>query len=68
MKRHRARTPQSAYIFGGMEAIIFQGLIGGILGGLLVIKGYWQQIKAYFSGKTGEDSTSQDTGQEQSGD
>ena len=68
MKRQKSRRPQPAYIFGGMEAIIFQGLVGGILGGLLVIKGYWQQIRAYFSGKTGENNTSQEDKQEQSGD
>jgi hypothetical protein len=51
MKRNIVKRPQSAYIFGGMEAIIFQGLIAGFLGGMLVVAGYWRRFKAYISEK-----------------
>jgi hypothetical protein len=50
----RRRRPQPAYIFGGLEALILQGLIGGILGGLFVLKGYWRRVKAFFSGTSEE--------------
>lgn len=50
MKHRVTNRPKTAYIFGGMEAFILQGLLGGILGGALVLKGYWRRIKAYFSG------------------
>ena len=42
--------PQLAYIDGGLAAFIAQAAIAGILGSLLVMKGYWYRIKAYFSG------------------
>lgn len=51
MTRDTKRSPKPAYIFGGLEAIVLQGLIGGILGGMLVLKGYWRQVKAWFSGE-----------------
>ena len=50
MAQRTRRSPQPAYIFGGLEAFILQGLIGGLLGGALVLKGYWRRIKAYFAG------------------
>lgn len=61
MKRPNMHRPQLAYIFGGLEAFILQGLIGGLLGAALVIKGYWRRIKAYFSGDSGEDNVSPPT-------
>ncbi len=56
MKQSVTHRPQAAYIFGGLEAFILQGLIGGLLGAALVVKSYWRRIKAYFSGDPGEDA------------
>ena len=46
----RSRRPKMAYIDGGMVAFIFQGAIGAVLAGLLYLKIYWRNIKAWFSG------------------
>jgi len=51
MKTLSPKGPRPAYIFGGLEALLLQGLIGGLLGGLLVVKSYWRRIKAYFTGE-----------------
>ena len=51
MKHSIKRTPALAYILGGLEAFLIQGLFAGILGGALTIKMYWRRIKAYFSGE-----------------
>ncbi len=61
MKLPITHRPQRAYIFGGLEAFILQGLIGGLLGAALVVKSYWRRIKAYFSGDSGEENASHPT-------
>lgn len=45
-----SRRPRMAYIDGGMVAFIFQGAVGALLAGLLYVKIYWRNIKAWFSG------------------
>ena len=64
MKRSSVKRPQPAYIFGGMEAFILQGLIGGLLGAALVVKSYWRRIKSYFSGTPGEEDVQEPTNTE----
>ncbi len=46
-----ALAPSSAhaYIDPGTGSMILQGIIAGVVGGLVVIKIYWQRIKAIFS-------------------
>ena len=46
-----ALAPSSAhaYIDPGTGSMILQGIIAGVVGGLVVIKMYWQRIKAIFS-------------------
>jgi hypothetical protein len=44
------QRPASAYIDGGLAAMLLQGAIGGVLAAALYIKVYWQNIKARFSG------------------
>jgi hypothetical protein len=38
-----------AYLDPGAVSFFFQTLVAGLLGGLLVIKRYWQQIKSALS-------------------
>ena len=49
----------SAYLDPGTISFFFQAVIAGLLGGLLVLKRYWQQIKTglsrLFSPKTRDD-------------
>ena len=46
-----ALAPSSAhaYIDPGTGSMILQGIIAGVVGGLVGIKMYWQRIKAIFS-------------------
>ena len=46
-----ALAPSSAhaYIDPGTGSMVLQGIIAGVVGGLVVIKMYWQRIKAIFS-------------------
>lgn len=39
----------SAYLDPGTISFLFQAVIAGLLGGLLVLKRYWQQIKTSLS-------------------
>ena len=39
----------SAYLDPGSVSFLFQAVIAGLLGGLLVLKRYWQQIKTGLS-------------------
>ena len=39
----------SAYLDPGSVSFLFQAVIAGLLGGLLVLKRYWQQIKTALS-------------------
>lgn len=45
-----SRLPRLAYIDGGLAAFIAQAAVAGFLGALLILKGYWYRIKAFFSG------------------
>mgnify|MGYP003643387772 CR=1 FL=1 len=56
MKKSRTRRPKPAYIFGGLEILVLQGLIGGILGALLIVKGYWRRFRAFFSSPPAEET------------
>jgi hypothetical protein len=49
--------PAFAYVDPGTGSLIFQLLISAFVGGLFVIKTYWQKIKNWFSG-TRSDETS----------
>lgn len=46
-----ALAPSSAhaYIDPGTGSMVLQAVIAGVVGGLVVIKMYWQRIKAVFS-------------------
>ncbi len=46
-----------AYLDPGTGSIVIQALVGGILGGLLVIKLFWKKIFAFFTGKRGAGDT-----------
>ena len=39
----------SAYLDPGSVSFLFQAVIAALLGGMLVVKRYWQQIKAALS-------------------
>ncbi len=39
----------SAYLDPGSVSFLFQAVIAALLGGMLVLKSYWQQIKAALS-------------------
>jgi hypothetical protein len=47
--------PAQAYIDPGTGSFIFQLLISAFVGGIFIIKTYWQKIKNWFSGKQPED-------------
>ncbi len=47
-----------AYLDPGSGSFILQLLVAGILGGLVAIRMYWSKIKARFSRKPPESSTS----------
>lgn len=49
------RRPVMAYIDGGLAAFLVQAAIAGFLGALLVLKGYWYRVKAFFTGGSGPD-------------
>ena len=46
------RLPQSAYIDGGLAAMLLQGAIGGVLAAMFYLRGYLRNIKAWFTGGT----------------
>ena len=50
-----------AYLDPGTGSILLQGLIGGIAGGLVVIRLYWGKIKTFF-GKKGSSPLSEESG------
>jgi hypothetical protein len=41
----------------GTGSIVIQALVGGVLGGLLVIKLFWRKIVAFLTGKRGAGDT-----------
>lgn len=45
-----SKYPRLAYIDGGLAAFIAQAAVGGILGALWILKGYWYRIRTFFSG------------------
>ena len=45
-----APTPAHAYLDPGTGSMMLQVLLGGIAGGLVVGRLYWQKIKSFFSG------------------
>lgn len=44
--------PAYAYLDPGTGSIILQMLLGGVAGGLVVMKLYWARIKDWFSPRT----------------
>jgi hypothetical protein len=46
-----------AYLDPGTGSIVIQALVGGVLGGLLVIKLFWRKIVAFLTGKRGAGDT-----------
>ncbi len=40
------RIPKLAYIDAGTGAIVFQALVGLVLGGLFTLKMYWRRVKS----------------------
>ena len=49
--------PAQAYIDPGTGSFIFQLLISAFVGGIFIIKTYWQKIKNWFSGKKPEEES-----------
>lgn len=50
--------PAFAYIDPGTGSMILQGIIGGVAGGLFILRTYWAKIVAIFSGSRGEATNS----------
>jgi len=48
-----------AYIDAGSGSLIFQFVIGGIVGGLFCLKLYWHKIKNFFKANDAKKSDSQ---------
>lgn len=46
--------PAHAYIDPGTGAYLWQLLVAGIFGLLFVLRGYWSNITAFFSRKSGK--------------
>jgi hypothetical protein len=42
-----------AYLDPGTGSILLQMLIGGVVGGLFIVKMQWARLKAWFASKTG---------------
>lgn len=43
--------PAHAYLDPGTGSFLLQVIIGGFLGGIFIIKGYWQRIVTFFTKK-----------------
>ncbi len=43
-------APAHAYIDPGAGSMILQGIIGGVAGGLFIMRTYWAKAVAFFSG------------------
>jgi len=54
--------PALAYIDPGAASILLQVLIGGVAGGLVFLKLYWQRIKTMFTKKKTTAKQSNDEG------
>jgi hypothetical protein len=46
--------PAEAYLDPGTGSILLQMLLGGVAGGLVVIRLYWARIKGWFMPSTGK--------------
>ncbi len=44
-------SPSYAYLDGGTANMLIQVIFGGVAGGLVFIKLYWQKIVSYFKKK-----------------
>jgi hypothetical protein len=49
--------PAHAYLDPGTGSFLIQIIVGGFLGGIFIIKGYWQRISAFFSKNKQDDSS-----------
>ncbi len=60
-----ASGPAYAYIDPGTGSMILQGIIGGVAGGLFILRTYWAKVTAFFSGarKNTAASVASETGQ-----
>ena len=56
-------SPAQAYLDPGTGSILLQGLIAGVVGGLVTIKLYWSKLKTFFGGKADKKSPLGDDGQ-----
>lgn len=43
-------TPANAYLDPGASSLILQSIIGGLVGGLFVIRTYWARLVGFFTG------------------
>ena len=50
-------SPAYAYLDPGTGSILLQALIGGVAASVTVVSLYYQRIKAYFSGLSGQTSS-----------
>lgn len=49
--------PAHAYLDPGTGSFLLQVIVGGFLGGVFIIKGYWQRISAFFTKKKSNQSS-----------
>ncbi len=50
-------TPAHAYVDPGTGSLLLQSIIGGIVGGMFIIRTYWARFRAFLSGQRGDVST-----------
>ncbi|MDH3690783.1 MAG: hypothetical protein OEU36_15150, partial [Gammaproteobacteria bacterium] len=60
-----ATEPAYAYLDPGTGSILLQGLIAAIAAGLVVIKLYWQKVKAFLFGRSEKASSPADDAPEE---
>lgn len=55
-------APAYAYIDPGTGSIILQGIIGGVAGGLFILRTYWAKVTAFFGGARKAEKAAADRG------
>lgn len=55
-------SPAHAYIDPGTGSMLIQGLIGGVIGALFIIRMYWHKLKNFMARSTGVGVSEDETG------